>query len=264
MPRRFRRAAEKMMRKFRKRRAAAKRAKKYSRVPGGALQLKPYTFSFKPQPQAVISNIIAAGQVSIAPSSTQAPFNTTNFAIRSNTLAGAGLVNITDWAMACTFQLTDLQNYAAFAGMYDAYKINYVTVTLQYLSNAVTNTGPGLIPTFYLYADQDDIVVPVSASQISGKQGIKKWQPTANNLTKSFRIRPTTLSTVEGAIASSTVNASVPNKQLWLDCVDSSVPHFGCKLYCQDWLAAGSATSLNVVRIHYTYNVSFRSPLVTS
>lgn len=261
MPRRARRATKK---RAPRRRRANRKARLYSRVPGGALQLKPYTFSFKPQPQAVISNIITPGQVSIAPSSTQAPFNSTNFAIRSNTLSGAGLVNITDWAMACTFQLTDLQNYAAFAGMYDAYKINYVTVTLQYLSNTAGVGTNSLMPTFYLYADQDDVVVPVSASQISGKQGIKKWQPTANRTTKSFRIRPTTLSTVEGAIAASTVNASVPNKQLWLDCVDSSVPHFGCKLYCQDWLAAGSSTSLNIVRVHYTYNVSFRSPLVTS
>jgi hypothetical protein len=263
MPRRFRRAAEKMMRKFRKRRAAAKRAKKYSRVPGGALQLKPYTFSFKPQPQSVISNLIAPGGVSISPSSTQAPFNSTNFALRSNTLSPA-ITTVTDWAMACTFQLTDLNSYAAFAAMYDAYKINYVTVTLQYLSNSAQTNSTSLLPTFYVYADQDDVVVPVSASQISGKQGIKKWQPTATKLMKSFRIRPTTLSTVEGAVSTSTVNANVPNKQMWLDCVDASVPHFGCKIYCQDWTAQGSTSALNVVRIHYTYNVSFRSPLVTS
>lgn len=247
----------------RKPRWARKGARKYNRVPGGRLQLKPYTFNFKPEPQAIISNLITPGSVSIAPSARQLPMMNANFALRSNTLS-PGITTVTDWAASCSFALSDLSSFQNFVNMYDAYKINYVTVKLYYLNNFASVGSSSLMPTFYMYADQDDIVVPTSAIQIGGKQGVRKWQPTASRLTTSFKIRPVTNTTVEAVGSLSTANAVVPNTSLWLDCSNASIPHFGFKIYCQDWSAQGNASTFNVVRAAYTYNISFRSPLQTS
>jgi len=246
-----------------RRRRARKGARKYNRVPGGRLQLKPYTFNFKPEPQAIISNLITPGSASIAPSARQLPMLNANFALRSNTLSAA-ITTVTDWGVACSFALSDLTNFQNFVNMYDAYKINYVTVKLYYLNNFASVGSSSLMPTFYMYADQDDIVVPTSAIQIGGKQGVRKWQPTASKLTTTFKIRPVTNTTVEAVGSLSTANAVVPNTSLWLDCANASIPHFGFKMYCQDWSAQGNTSTFNVVRVAYTYNVSFRSPLQTS
>lgn len=251
-----------MKKRVPRRRRMKKGGRKYNRVAGGRLQLKPYTFNFKPVSQAIISNLITPGAATIAPNAASVPLLSANFAIRSNSLSST-ITSICDWTTTCTFALSDLANAASYSSVFDAYRINYVTVTLYYLNNTANAGSLSLMPTFYMYQDQDDILLPGSATIISGKQGVKKWQPTTNKTSYSFRMRPCVNTSVEG-FSNNTLNAVIPSGPTWLDCVNPSIPHFGFKLYCQDWTAPGNAAALNVVRVSYNYNISFRSPLQNS
>lgn len=259
-----------MRRRAPRRKRPARRPRR--RVPRGLKaprnQLKHYNYSFELAPQAIFSSITTAGQVGVESNSGIVPIAPApnGFALCSNSLNISA--SITDWAAACSFRLSDIVNAGAFQSMYDAYKINSVTVTLEYLNNMAAVNGSGILPSFYMYWDQDDAALPTSAGQISAKQGHRKWQPTADHTKKSFTFRPQCRNTVESdggeAATSPSTNAVVPMGPQWLNCQFPRIPHYGFKLYCQDWLAVGQTTSYNILRVHYRYNVSFRSPLITA
>lgn len=264
----------KRMRSRRPRRRPARR----SRIPRGVrgvprAQMKHYNYTFHLQPQAILSNYVAPGSTGPAviinpnPGSTppgigrQLPIGAVT--VTTNDL---GLTALVDWSTACTHSLNDIQEFSAYTAMYDAYKINSVTATLEYLNNSSAVNGSGTLPTFYMYWDQDDAVYPLSIKQISGKTGRRVFTPTSSRLKTSMRYTPRTQNVVEGPASGGAVPvvAVVANKSQWIDCVNPNVPHYAFKLYCQDWLAALAPTIYNVVRIRFSYNVSFRSPLLTS
>ena len=222
------------------------------------------------QPQAIVSAASGATVPVLIPST-----GTTNptVPIRTNAILpysnSTGFPYLTDWALATSFQLSDAANYLSFSTLYDAYKINRITVTVQYLSNVSTVNGVSAMPTFYMYWDQDDFAIPGGLVSILGKQGVKKWQPTSNKLTKNFSFVPVVQQAIAGSIVTGTpltpVGAAVPTKAMWINCTQPDIPHMAFKLYCQDWTdTATGANPANAVRVSYKYNVSFRSPLKTS
>jgi len=221
-------------------------------------QLKTYNYKFRLAPQLIQSSLSTIDVVALNINSPVTPIDPTSSGFVS--LAGTvGFPGVCDWAAAATHKLTDIANVAQWTALYDAYKINSVTVTLEYLSNASAVNGAGIMPTFYMYWDQDDAIPPSSVNTLLGRPGVRKFQPTASRLTKSFTYVPVTGNVVaQGAIA---VGAVVANKSQWIDCIEDDIPHYALKLYGQDFIAAGNTQSLNMLRVHYTYNVSFRSPL---
>lgn len=226
------------------------------------MQLKHYTYNFKLSPQAINASLTTADTVILNNNSPLFPIQATGLSgALSNSLGFAGL---TDWSAACTHQLSDVLNASNFTQMYDAYRINYVTVTVEYLSNAVTPTSNSILPTFYMYWDQDDAVQPPNVRNILGKQGVKKWQPTSSSLQKRFTFKPQLAVAVESDAAGVPTQVVVPGRSHWIDCSTPRVPHYAFKIYCQDFTSLGVAGAYNVVRLHYTYNVSFRSPLICS
>lgn len=251
-------------RKFRSRRKPMRRMKRKGLIRKGGLiapkmQLKHYTYNFRLAPQAVNASLVTANEVVLNNNSPLVPITTVT--ALSNSLNFGGL---TDWAAACTHQISDINNITNFTAMYDAYRLNFVTVTVEYLNNAVSPASTALLPTFYMYWDQDDTVSPPNLRSILGKQGVKKWQPTSSSLQKRFTFKPQLSVAVESDAAGVPTQVVVPGKSHWIDCSTPRVPHYAFKIYCQDFSASGSANSWNVVRLHYTYNVSFRSPLICS
>lgn len=225
-------------------------------------QLKNYNYTFKLSPQSIIGDLSGGtGVVIVNPANPIIPIRPSSLVTVGSSL-GATFSSALDWSAACTFRLSDIANFSDFTEMYDAYKINSVTVELEYLSNSSAVNGTGVLPTFYMYWDQDDLTPPPTLKNILGKQGVKRWHPTATNLTKRFKFIPIAANVAQDAASLQPV--IVPNKSQWIDSLSANVPHYAFKLFCQDFLVPAQQLITNVVRVHYTYNVSFRSPLLCS
>lgn len=249
-------------RKMRKGKKALGRRRRARGLVAPKSQLKHYNYSFKLAPQCINSSQTTANTAVLNNNSPLFPIQTAGFT--GNISSSTGFADICDWAASCTHAISDINNITNFTAMYDAYRLNSVTVTVEYLSNSSAVSSGSVMPTFYMYWDQDDATIPPNLRSILGKQGVKKWKPTASNLTRRFTFKPQLAVGVESDAAGVTTNVVIPGKSNWIDCSTPRVPHYAFKIYCQDFTAYGSTTSWNVVRLHYTYNVSFRSPLICS
>jgi hypothetical protein len=221
------------------------------------LQLKVYPYKFQLPAQYLTSNG-SLGELVLSTSAGQAPITSSKFAIYGSQ---NGLPNFYDVGLGTNFQLLHALNGATFAGLYDAYKMGRVTCKITYLNNVSAVNTPGLLPTVYMYFDQDDAVIPPTLASISGKQGVKIRQFGDRSKTShSITIQPVpaqVLQSVSG-LASSGVG-----KPQWLDCGNRDVAHNALKIFITDlYLPAGTVTQ--ALRFNFTYNIGFRSPLLTT
>lgn len=185
-----------------------------------------------------------------------APIDATNFSGLTGT---SGLPNFFDYSGAQNFSLGDTEYFLNFTGMFDAYKITKVKCTIDYLNNASSVNSTGLMPTIYMYWDQDDNFVPATQTSIMGKQGVKKTQLGYKNKTAaSISLKPVVKTDSQG---SSSVLAT---KSMWLDCTDETINHYGLKWYIADIYLPGSAAVTHAFRFNWTYYIEFRSPLLTT
>ena len=211
------------------------------------------------------SDQTVAGQIILAPTGGLTPIGSGSVLSFTGT---AGMAGIADWSAACSNQLQDIANATAYFSMYDAYKINSISVNIEYLNNMASVNGSGVMPTMYLYWDQDDVNTPPTLGSILGKQGVRKVQfGDKARLQYTYTYKPT-VSVAERIVPTPadptvvTANTRVM-KAGWINCQQPNVTHFGFKVFCTDFLAPGTTVS-NAFRFNWTYNVSFRSPLKTT
>lgn len=191
--------------------------------------------------------------------------------------SGTGISGFIDFGFACDFRLSDLQNAAIFAGQYDAYRLDKVTVLVEYLSNSVAVNGAGLLPTLYLYNDQDDSNVPTSLQQITAKTGVRMIA-LGNKMKTLFshNITPRTGTLVYNdtmhlaGFPSALATTKVEKPHAWLDCKNQadlrySVPHYALKGWITDWESrSGDIPLANALRFTFKYHFSVRSPLAVN
>jgi len=225
--------------------------------------MKSYTFSFKLRPQFLAASNTTVGviQLNLGTGSGDAPITnaTSNLVVNTPT---SNINGFSDVALGCPIQLQDIASYVAYTSLFDAYKINSVSCRIEYLNNSSSVSSGGLMPTIMMYWDQDDAVPPVSLQAIQGKQGAKLFMPASNRTSATLKFRPLTRNGVNTAAAVS--GAVVPNKSQWINCTSPNVPHYGFKAWISDFYAPGTAAVINAFRLHWTYNVSFRSPIAAS
>ena len=247
----------------RKMKKYGRKGNRRSRIPRSIRpQMKHYNYTFKLTPQMIVCDNTGPKVLGL-PNLPVVPLQPSNLVATAcaSTLQGY------DFVAAATFALSDIASYADFVTMYDAYKINKVTVELEYLSN-VSFTGNALgggsqyLPTFWMYWDQDDGVVPTTLRSILGKQGVRRWQPNASRTSTKFSFRPLNNAATQAQQGASTIAAAiVPNKSNWLNAIAHDVPHNAFKVACTEWPAGALGAGL---RLNYTYHVSFRAPLICS
>jgi len=261
MPRRARRAPRRPRRRARK-------ARLYKSMRGGAL--KTYSYNFKLLPQFLTNTSL--GAVDIVPAAGGTGFNP----IRQLSASPPGVTNLTstsplfspggpyiDVGLAASHCLSDLSNFNAYAAMYDAYKINYVKVELEFLSNVAAVQGNGVMPTIWLWWDQDDAVAPTVVTNPTGNMGSRCFHPTADKTRFSMKYRPMIRDTVQGSLSGVTNNAVV-RKSTWINCTQTDVPHYAFKAFITDYFAQAPTGGHTSFRINFTYNITFRTPLLTT
>jgi len=225
--------------------------------------MKSYTFNFKLRPQFLVASqtTVGAVQFNITTGAGDAPLtnNAANLVVNTPT---STITGFSDVALGCALQLEDIASYAAYTSLFDAYKINSVSCRIEYLNNSSSVSTGGLMPTILMYWDQDDATPPPSSQSIQGKQGAKLFMPGSNRNSAVLKFRPLTRNGVNTAAAVS--GAVVPNKSQWINCTASNVPHYGFKAWISDFYSPGTPAVVNAFRLHWSYNVSFRSPIAAS
>jgi len=224
------------------------------------LQLKSYRFKFNPTSQILVSTA-TSGQMVLSTTAGGAPIKPTSFTLV--TPSSSGLPGFWDIAMAVPFQLADLNYVANFQSMFDAYKFGKVGVQIEYLNNTSNVNSTGLMPSIYMYWDQDDAAVPASLASISGKQGVKIRQ-FGDRARTSVRTSFTPTTVMGISTQAGIALAGVNNKPQWINCTQPAVNHFGLKMYITDVYLPGSSAVNQAFRFNFTYNIAFRAPLLTA
>lgn len=175
-----------------------------------------------------------------------------------------GLPNTADVGIGCYHSLRDCQQYLAYTALYDAFRIDEISVTLEWLPNVGANsTGSFVAPTFWFYPDQDDSSPPTTTGQIMGKQGLRRFVPGSSTRAVTYKFKPK-LGHIVQATPIGTGLAPAPVTAGWLNCNNPDAAHFASKIFLQDMTGPDVTVNpnlLNSVRIQYSYRISFRSPI---
>lgn len=170
--------------------------------------------------------------------------------------------NYIDVGLAAAFKATDLNAWNTWRGLYDAYRLDRVDCTIDFLSNTSSVGGSTLLPSMYIYNDQDDAVPPSQLSFVTSKQGVRKIQ-FANKMQTSIKHScvPHTAEYLKGLAAPSN-QYSVNKPHQWINSTSDDVAHYAMKFYITDILA-NSANAL-AFKFNFTYHISFRGPLIAT
>ena len=251
-------AAKKAMKA--KKRVAKRAPRRQARIPR-SLALKSYNYKFK-LPAQILTSTAGAGSLVISP----------GVGAGGSPLVAAGLVgypstnnlpNFFDFAIGVDFKLSDIVNSPAFTAMYDAYKIRKITLSIEYLNNSSSANTTGLMPTLYQYWDQDDALPPPGAVSIQAKQGVKRFQFGNNSRTAFKTSAMPRLGNVLGVVGAGVSIAGITKPQ-YINCTIPTIAHHACKMWLADVYLPGSAAVTQAFRLNWTYDVSFRSPLLTA
>lgn len=234
--------------------------------PGRALQLKTYNFNFHLPPQYLTGLTGTPNPIfAINPASSLPLLTNGQYIVSSPSTSGLSTYN--DWMVATPHMLNDCQNNAAFGQIFEQYKINSVTCTIECVSaNVAQQNAIGGVPTLYFFSDYDDCLVSNNITQFAGRPGVQIRQFSADRTKFTFKYAPMVGQTVQSGTLGSTVitsqvNAGTPHKSQWLSTLNPGVTHFSTKFAITD-VSQGSGGNAYVplFRVIWKYNISFRQP----
>ncbi len=141
------------------------------------------------------------------------------------------------------FQLSSCLNSGAYTAMWDQYKINKVVITWRPIRTQVVvaqneDVTPGTftnIPSVVYAKDHDDLT-PVTYADTRVRFGAKEKLATKGH---AMKIVPATLTEIYQSTIST---AYSPQFGKWLDCANSTVPHYGVRLAMEAAEPQGSYT----------------------
>lgn len=170
--------------------------------------------------------------------------------------------NYIDVGLATAFKISDLSQWNTWQGLYDAYRIDRVDCTIDFLSNTSSVGGQTLLPTMYIYNDQDDAVPPNQLSFVTSKQGVRKIQ-FANKMQTSIKHScvPHSAQYLKGLAAPSN-QYSVNKPHQWINCTSDDAAHYAMKFYITDMLA--NSSNALAFKFNFVYHISFRGPLIAT
>ena len=138
-----------------------------------------------------------------------------------------------------TFQFADMYNNVSYSKLFEYYKINKVIITLRYKADlnprldVVTTSQPGTTapneanPIIWFKVDHNDVTAD-SLDTLKSSSRTKEIQFTNNRPKIEIVLKPAVLSeSYKSAVAST----YVPKWGQWLTTQDTTVPHYGIKMY---------------------------------
>lgn len=179
----------------------------------------------------------------------------------SNTSLDNLQLTTSEYDYARQFQISDVPAFNDFSDLFDEYKIVGVTAHIQLITNpdalyqfnqnAATN-GNNSFPRLWYVEDFDDSTA-IALSNIRQRADCKMIIVCPNKIFK-VELHPRVSGVVNGLGGALNYGS---RKNVWLDCTNSSTPHYGFK--CVLELGGWSATSPGpIVKIEYQYHFMMR------
>lgn len=247
------------IRKFRK--YIRRKAKKYIKKRATARKLTQrtvYRFNMSQQPAYLVTAGTSGGA-----GNTITGYNVGSVSsslIGTPIAAKSGFASFWDFGQSFQFKLQDLKNYAAYTALYDQWRINGITLTIESLSTVAPIGNLALMPTIYAVTDYDDANIPTLVSNICGRQGFKMFKVGHKQKTSfTFRLKPKVANLV---YTDSVLGVGYGSTTGWYDCNSPEIPYYGLKLFYTDVFAPDSRTVNQAFKIDVKYNLAFRGPLI--
>lgn len=156
--------------------------------------------------------------------------------------------------LGLTFSLSDIGNSAELTALYDVFKINRIIVKITPTwtnTELPSNASAGITPQIFSAIDYDDSTAPTEA-QIREFGSCKE----SNGFRAHKRtIYPKVLTMAYKTIAST---AYMPEKARYLDCADTTTPHYGLKILMNNGAVSGSGSPWSA-RIECIYYISMKN-----
>lgn len=170
--------------------------------------------------------------------------------VRKYRLANLNLGTGNDFSIANDFQLTYLPNVTEFTALFDAYRINLVTVRFDWSRNDASSAG-GVVnaPIMYNVLDKDD---NNSLAALSDALQYGNCQ-THNFATSSTYIRSFVPCVAAATYRSAVSTAYSRKSRQWVDVAQVDVPHYGMKY----WVNIAGTPTLDCGTIVGTVTVNF-------
>lgn len=146
-----------------------------------------------------------------------------------------GFANTFDLPFAMKFSLSQILNSSDITNICDKYKIKKTVIRIYFNSNQNSIQSTNSLPQVTYMTDQDDASIPTSA-QVREKMGAKiKYFNSRNYVTLVCYPRPVT-----EVFNTGVTSAYSPGRQLWIDCNNNNVEHYGLKGVLQNVNLAAS------------------------
>lgn len=181
------------------------------------------------------------------------PTLTKQLTVRSMTVTGTYVTatGTTGQGISYVFSLSDLDNYTAYTGLFDMYRIDCVVFKIIPMQNSITlQTNSTTVPVrLYCVVDYDD------ATNLTSEVNARGFDtcilvPPGQECSRTFQPRCAI------AAYSGTFTSYANQGGQWIDCASPSVQHFGCKIYVPGDVAG--QTLQQSWTIEREYYVSFK------
>lgn len=166
--------------------------------------------------------------------------------------------NVWNVPFSMSFNLAQALNYQEFTALFDNYRIRGVALKLKYNGNTFdgSNTAGRAQnqPVLKYVYDNDDVLPPSSVISFNEKMGIRSTIFNENRYTKLF-IKP---KYSVGVADAANITSSGVGRNMWLNCSDDSIEHFGIKGYIEG-MPLGATTALtSVIQVEMKMYLEFK------
>lgn len=153
------------------------------------------------------------------------------------------------------FKLDSVQDSNDFLNLFDRYKIIGVKLKFLYqcnLANSDSTTGTNALPLLSYTFDADDATQPTQLEDVQKKQHCHQRILNGNGMF-SIYYKPRILKEVYASAVSTGYNSA---KATWLDTASQSIPHYGLKMWINNWNPGN--TKFHQLTIYPTYYLALK------
>jgi hypothetical protein len=170
--------------------------------------------------------------------------------IRRTYDAGSFVPAAADYGLGFNHTLSQLPTYGDFTALFDAYRIQHVSMKIVYHA---APTGVSF-PTVLWCFDPDDNTAPATESVMLERQGTKIQSFSASRPIVQHSYRPTFAAA--GLTVGGVQRQIIASRSQWCDMAAVDTSYYGCKV----WLAGfnTTATPSASITVYFTYTLGLR------
>lgn len=165
--------------------------------------------------------------------------------------------NIWNVPFALQFNLAQALGFNEFTQLFDKYRLRGVQLKLKYNGNTFdgSNTaGRAQNQPVLKYVIDNDDQVPQPVQTFNEKMGIKSIMLNENRYSNIF-VRPKYSVGIDNGTS---IGAAGQDRNMWINCADDTIPHFGVKGYIEGMPLGTTASLSSVLQVEMKLYLEFK------